>query len=111
MKYTDKLRYYADKLDQVKWNIFNEDECAFCLAILNKDGTNRHIGIGNGEEMSELILLQIRNMYRGAADRTTPERFAESVKQSFLRYLEAFPGDNDEGSICNIRFNEGDGCS
>ena len=108
MKYTDKLRFYARELDQVKYRIM-EEGCAFHLTVLESDGTHNNIGIGTGADMSLMVLIQIRDLYDLAAKSgITPEDFAESVKTSIIKYIKAHPHAEQAHTI---RFDEGDGCS
>lgn len=106
---TKKLNYYADKLDRIKWNI-NKEGCSFHLTVLEKDGTHRNVAIGSGEDMSVMILIQLRDLFDLAAKQgVTAEDFADSVKESFLRYIKKYPH-AEEGQAFSIRFKEGDGC-
>ena len=97
----------ADKLDEEKFSLLGSG-IAFQLVIYDKntDG-HRMIGIGDGGDMSLLVLIALRNLYEVAKqNNATAEEFIDSVKDGFLRFIESdFPFD---GNIHVFGAEEGD---
>lgn len=85
-------------LDSNKYRIFNEGNIRFILSAQYPNGDTVCAGMGEGEYMCMCALEQIYNLYLSAQGKTTLEKFADSVRDQFLRYAEMRKG-HTEGSV------------
>lgn len=78
------------RLDQNKYDLL-EKGAVFDFAAILPDGTELHTGIGSGEMMCRLVLLRASDLFRATEGKVSVERFAESMKQNLILWLEAHP--------------------
>lgn len=79
---------FQELLDRDKYELVDRG-IGFSFVIREgKETTN--VGAGSGEDMTMLILRQLFDLYLfGVKDKneTTPEQFAESMKQNLLKFM------------------------
>ena len=85
-------------LDSNKYRIFQEGNIRFILAAQYPNGDTACVGMGEGEYMCMCALEQIYNLYLGAQG-TTLDKFADSVKEQFLRYAAMREKGSTEGAV------------
>lgn len=79
---------FQERLDREKYKLVDKG-IGFCFVIREgKETTNVSAGLGG--DMTMMLLRQLSDLYQfGVADKnkTSPEQFAESMKQNLLEYM------------------------
>lgn len=91
-------------LDGKKFAIYQKG-IRFFIAAIYDDNDTQCVGMGTGGEMCELILEQLYNLQLAAVG-TTTEKFAESIKEQYIRYKEMRDKDDNFGMAIQIKDGE-----
>lgn len=103
MNVKQKFKEVVKWLDTTKFLILNKN-IAFSMAIKYSNGDYQCIGIGDGSDMSELILEQIYNLHKSATREISSEDFVKSVCDNYVKYKEYRDKFDNIGSVQTIRF-------
>lgn len=86
-------------LDANKYRIFQEADIRFILSAQYPNGDTANVGMGEWGYMTMCALEQIYNLYIAAKDKTTLDKFADSVREQFLKYAKMREKGSTEGSV------------
>ena len=95
-----EFKSIVKKLDNEKYSLMREQ---IAFDIVTKDmqtGKTRHVGIGESQDMCELALVSLADLYKGT-NGVTVENFAESIKTSFIAFMSVYSLDDAEINIIN----------
>jgi len=80
---------YYDKLDRGKYSALDHGVTFQFVLRDRQSGNFLHTGIGTGEDMSALLIFELLNLYRTAAQKNvTIVEYAESIKETIIKASE-----------------------